>query len=223
MNSGVYVRGNNYSENKFDYYGIVEEVFEVEYIRHENHVVLFKYHWFDPIRGVRVDTRYDIIEVNHKSRLNAYEPFILVNQSQQVYYTKYPTSRSKDRNDWWVFCKVKAKLCPVEVYNDTSIEASSNNDSYYQDEEASISYVSPSSNDLDEDIILSDHDYTKEIDAREVCIYGDDSDDEDVEGEREEDYNDDIDFDELEHDTRETEDTESNFDSSSDDEMDVDD
>ena len=118
---------------------------------------------------------------------------------------------------------MKAKLYPAEVYDDTSIKASSNNDSYYQDEEASISYVSHSSNDFDEDIVLSDHNHTEEIDVREVRIYGDDSDDEDVEGEREEDYNDNIDFDELEHDTRETEDTESNFDSSSDEEMDVDD
>ena len=62
--------------------------------------------------------------------MNAYDPFILVNLSQQVYYTKYPTSRNKDKNDWWIVCKVKAKLYPVEVYEDESIQASLNDDSY---------------------------------------------------------------------------------------------
>lgn len=221
MNSGVCVRGNNYGENELDYYGIVHEVLEVEYVGHKNHVVLFKCHWFDPVRGVRVDARYDIVEVNHKSRLNAYEPFILANQSQQVYYTKYPTSRSKDRNDWWVVCKVKAKLYLAEVYDDESIEARSNDANYYQDEEARVSYIPPHlNNDLNDVLILSDHNHAEEIDAREVNIYVDDNNDEDVEREKEEDYNDDNDFDDLEDDTREIEDAEPNFDSSSDDDDD---
>ena len=76
-NSGICVWGNNYNENELDYYGIVEEVLELDYIGHRNHVVIFKCHWFDHLQGVRTDKKYNIADVNHKSKLSMYEPFIL--------------------------------------------------------------------------------------------------------------------------------------------------
>ena len=47
MNSGVCVKGNTYNENKRDYYGIIEEILELQYLGDDNHIFLFKCHWFD--------------------------------------------------------------------------------------------------------------------------------------------------------------------------------
>ncbi|KAK6793959.1 hypothetical protein RDI58_007412 [Solanum bulbocastanum] len=38
----------------------------------------------------------------------AYEPFVLAEQAQQVYFAKYPSKR-KDSIDWWAVCKIKAR------------------------------------------------------------------------------------------------------------------
>ena len=56
-------------------------------------------------------------------------------------------------------------------------------------------------NDLDEVLILSDHDHAEEIDTREVLIYVDDNDERDVKSEKKEDHDDENDFGKLEDDT----------------------
>ena len=72
--------------------------------------MLFKCEWFDPTLniGTRVHPRYNIVEVNKRKRLNVYEPFILGMQAMQVYFCKYPSLR-RDKIDWLVVCKVKAR------------------------------------------------------------------------------------------------------------------
>ena len=48
MNSGVCIKGSNYSAEESDYYGQLSEVVELEYPGLENNrIVLFKCEWFD--------------------------------------------------------------------------------------------------------------------------------------------------------------------------------
>ena len=84
MNSGVCIKGSNYSANESDYYGQLSEVVELEYPGLKNNrIVLFKCEWFDPTRnvGAKIHSDYKLVDVNHKRRFNRYEPFIMAVQA----------------------------------------------------------------------------------------------------------------------------------------------
>ena len=115
MNSGVCIKGINYNDHESDYYGILEEVLELEYHNSSTkrtRIVLFKCDWFDPQlgRGFRVHNQYGLVEVHSKKRFSKYEPFILAQQAQQVYYAEYPSKRLRtQRNEkvliGWLFVR----------------------------------------------------------------------------------------------------------------------
>ncbi|XP_031131722.1 uncharacterized protein LOC116033108 [Ipomoea triloba] len=115
MNSGVCIKGINYSIDESDYYGRLVEVVQVEYPSLPvKRTILFKCEWFDPTTvGMKVHSQYKLVEVNHKHRFNRYEPFVLAMQAAQVYYCTYPSLR-RDKLDWWAVCKIKARS-EVEV------------------------------------------------------------------------------------------------------------
>ena len=49
MNSGVCIKGTNYSENSCNYYGQLKEILELKYPGYPfKRMVLFKCDWFDP-------------------------------------------------------------------------------------------------------------------------------------------------------------------------------
>ncbi|KAF7823921.1 pheromone-processing carboxypeptidase KEX1-like [Senna tora] len=58
--------------------------------------------------GCKVHPRYGIIEINRKKHFSKYEPFVLTQQSQQVYFAEY-ASKKRDRADWLVVCKIKSR------------------------------------------------------------------------------------------------------------------
>nr|GLL40098.1 uncharacterized protein LOC109179592 [Ipomoea trifida] len=91
MNSGVCIKGINYSVDESDYYGRLVEVVQVEYPGLPiTRIILFKCEWFDPTSvGMKVHPKYKLVEVNHKRRFNRY--------------------------DWWAVCKIKARS-NVEVH-----------------------------------------------------------------------------------------------------------
>ena len=69
INSGVCIKGQNYSHNADDWYGQLREVVEVEYLNWLiKRTVLFMCDWFDPTpnRGIRVHEQYNIVEINHR-------------------------------------------------------------------------------------------------------------------------------------------------------------
>ncbi|RDX90084.1 hypothetical protein CR513_28091, partial [Mucuna pruriens] len=135
MNSGVCVRGNIYGENDLDYYGIIEEILELSYLGSQNKVFLLQCQWFDPINGVNVDERFGLVDVNPKSKLHSYEPFVLAPQAQQVYYTMYPQKRDRVKGEWWAACKVRRKLFIAETINDEHDELNElDANDYYQDD-----------------------------------------------------------------------------------------
>ncbi|KAK1369544.1 hypothetical protein POM88_035636 [Heracleum sosnowskyi] len=111
FNSGVCIKGSNYSETSNDYFGILDEILIIEYPRLPiKKTALFKCEWFDPTInvGTRVHQRYNIVEINRRKRLSVYEPFILAMQATQVYFCNYPSLR-RDKVDWLVVCKIKAR------------------------------------------------------------------------------------------------------------------
>ena len=57
---------------------------------------------------MKVHKQYFFVDVNQKRKLSKDEPFILAMQAAQVYYVPYPSLR-KDKSDWLVVCKVKAR------------------------------------------------------------------------------------------------------------------
>nr|GMD54464.1 uncharacterized protein LOC109179592 [Ipomoea batatas] len=91
MNSGVCIKGINYSVDESDYYGRLVEVVQVEYPGLPiKRIILFKCEWFDPTSvSMKVHPMYKLVEVNHKRRFNRY--------------------------DWWAVCKIKARS-NVEVH-----------------------------------------------------------------------------------------------------------
>nr|GMD61463.1 uncharacterized protein LOC109179592 [Ipomoea batatas] len=115
MNSGVCIKGINYSIDESDYYGRLVEVVQIEYPGLPvKRTILFKCEWFDPTNvGMKVHSQYKLVEVNHKRRFNRYEPFVLAVQACQVYYCTYPSLR-RDKLDWWAVCEIKARS-KVEV------------------------------------------------------------------------------------------------------------
>lgn len=110
-NSGVCIKGTNYSETESDYYGRLSEILQLEYPGLPiKRTVLFKCEWFDPTNnvGMKVHKQYGLVDINHRRKLNKYEPFILAMQAAQVYYVPYPSSR-RDKSDWLAVFKVKAR------------------------------------------------------------------------------------------------------------------
>ncbi|GKC92947.1 G-patch and R3H domain-containing protein [Tanacetum coccineum] len=71
-------------------------------------VTLFKCHWFDNERGIKVDGKRGLVDINIKSKLGGNDPFMLAEQAQQVYYTTYPV-RKISRIEWLGVCKTIAR------------------------------------------------------------------------------------------------------------------
>ena len=110
-NFGVCTRGFVYGQPEDDYYGILKEVFQLEYPGLPlKKLVLFNYEWFDstPRLGTRIHKQYGIFEIRSTRRYNQYDPFILASQAHKVYYTPY-LCRQRNLVDWWVVIQTKAR------------------------------------------------------------------------------------------------------------------
>ncbi|XP_076884540.1 uncharacterized protein LOC143533746 [Bidens hawaiensis] len=106
QNSGVCVKGATYNEHEIDYYGLLDEILELEYHSTIGRcvVVLFRCTWFDPVRGVRVDPKTHMVDVKPTATGCIDDPFILASQAQQVYYTSYPL-KAKELKGWLAVVK----------------------------------------------------------------------------------------------------------------------
>ncbi|KAL0434254.1 UNVERIFIED_CONTAM: hypothetical protein Slati_2759700 [Sesamum latifolium] len=92
-----------------DFYGILEEVIQLDYpLIPKMQIVLFKYCWVDPVRGMKVHPRYHLVDVNFKKVYQKNELFILAQQVIQVYYIEHP-SMKRDKVDWMAVYKIKAR------------------------------------------------------------------------------------------------------------------
>ncbi|KAL0430524.1 UNVERIFIED_CONTAM: hypothetical protein Sradi_0678400 [Sesamum radiatum] len=153
-------------EYEVDYYGILEEVTELEYYGIRRGVVLFKCHWYDTSdKGLKWHMS-GLVEINHRLKLKSNEPFILASQAQQVYFTNFPSMR-RERRDWWAVCKVKA----TGKFDVPTVEGQDENteqrlDIAFQEEEASDAHPIMIEADIDEINIVPDG-VVEEVDANE--------------------------------------------------------
>lgn len=109
----VYIAGTCYNEMCGNYYGKLEEVLKLTY-RNGHHIMLFKCHWFDSTRNVKVD-KHRMTIINVKSQLNAEDVFVLASQAAQVYYASNITNQS---SPWYTV--VTTKLPPPSLDETTS-------------------------------------------------------------------------------------------------------
>jgi hypothetical protein len=91
-NHSVCVKSGENVNSSVDYYGVLNEVIEVQFpSKSVLSVVLFKYDWFDPTpnRGTRVHPQYKLVDVNSNRSDPKFDPFVLAWQAQQVYFATY--------------------------------------------------------------------------------------------------------------------------------------
>lgn len=87
QNSGVVVKGSH-GENMIDFYGILQEVLELEYLGENKRVLVFKCDWFrvDDQNGLRIDKESKVTSINASRRWYQDQPYILASQAKQVFY-----------------------------------------------------------------------------------------------------------------------------------------
>lgn len=86
QNSGVVVQGHG--ENIIDFYGILQEVLEIEYLGENKRVLVFKCDWFmvGDKKGLRIDKESKVRSVNTSKKWYIDQPYILASQAKQVFY-----------------------------------------------------------------------------------------------------------------------------------------
>ncbi|KAL0427832.1 UNVERIFIED_CONTAM: hypothetical protein Slati_2958000 [Sesamum latifolium] len=109
MNYGVSIKSSSYTDTDSDFYGILEEIIQLDYPLIPNmQIVLFKCHWVDPFRGMNVRPHYHLVDVNFKKVYQKNKSFILAQQAVQDYYMEYPNMK-RDKVDWKAVYKNKAR------------------------------------------------------------------------------------------------------------------
>ena len=65
--------------------------------------------------------QYKLVKINHVRKYPKYDPFVLIGQAQQVYFTSY-SSITSDKNAWWAFFKVKVRSTIEALVNDMAFK-----------------------------------------------------------------------------------------------------
>ncbi|WRX10358.1 protein of unknown function DUF4216 - like 1 [Theobroma cacao] len=157
MNSGVCIKGSFHNDHERDFYGILVDIIELEYFGMGNRVVLFKCHYFDIEKGIKVDPLHGLVEIKYNSILATNEPFVLVAQAHQVYYSSYPSTK-RNRYDWWAIFKTKARSrFHIHSGGDRENETDLNEEVYQ--EAVSTLITSRPSEELSDFIVLASGDY----------------------------------------------------------------
>ncbi|XP_038687458.1 uncharacterized protein LOC119986835 [Tripterygium wilfordii] len=143
INSGVCIRGTDYGQSENDYYGVLKEIVQLELTGLPiKKIVLFNCEWFDPTpnRGVRIHKHNGLVEVKHRGRYNKFDPFIIAQQAEQVYFAPYPEG-IRDRQDWLAVIKTKARHTITGQSNQV--------DDAFQDDEVPVEPVRLDTDQLD--------------------------------------------------------------------------
>jgi hypothetical protein len=106
-NYRVCVKGGEIENNGVDYYEVLKEVIEVQFASHPVLSVV-QCDWFGPTlnRGMSLHPQYKLVDVNSKRSYPGFDPFVLAQQAQQVYYATYPGTKSP-KSDWMALFKIK--------------------------------------------------------------------------------------------------------------------
>ncbi|KAL6523518.1 hypothetical protein OROGR_017121 [Orobanche gracilis] len=87
QHSGVVVPGS-YGNNMIDYYGVLQDVLELEYLGDGKRVLVFKCDWFklDGPLGCQVDKECGLTSINVSRKWYMDQPYVLASQVRQVFY-----------------------------------------------------------------------------------------------------------------------------------------
>lgn len=173
INCGVCVKADDQGADENYYYGIVKEIVQVEYPGEPTkQIVLFNCEWFDAVinHGVKVQSKYGIVEVHHRRRHAEYDPFICATNAIQVYYVPYP-EKIKEKVDWWVVIKTKPRGTVDDRY---TLEIA------YQDSTTNVDFVT---NDELLDHLRDEEGESDEVEMNVVDDVGENDEDEEEEDE----------------------------------------
>ncbi|XP_058733815.1 uncharacterized protein LOC131605484 [Vicia villosa] len=174
-NHNVCVRGGQFDSLENDYYGVLNDIVELEYTGHPTKkVVLFQCDWFDPSsQGTKMDD-YGNVEIKKSRRYQNYDPFVLSQQADQVYFTSFP----EGQQGWLGVIKTKARST-IQSMEKNKHETT---DAYQDDDVHQIPIVI--SND-DDDFHQCHEDEDEDEDEDEEEEEGDEKDEEEEEEEEE--------------------------------------
>lgn len=134
QNSGVVVKGEH-GNNVIDYYGVLQDVIEVEYLGANNRVLIFQCDWFNlnDSNGMRCDTECELVSVNKSRKWYVDDPYILASQARQVFYA----IDLRHGGNWHVVHHIS----PRALYDVPEHEGASEVEEVYQEEEPTINLV----------------------------------------------------------------------------------
>ena len=138
-NSGVCIKGSYFGTMEEDYYGVLDEILELEYSgTTTKRTVVFNCTWFQTISqgGTRIHLQLKIVDVNKTRKMRTPDRYVLAQQATQVYYLQYPYVRRSD-SDWLAVCKVKSRV--VVEYGES--EEIPGGEDAYQDNNATGHHV----------------------------------------------------------------------------------
>ncbi|CAH9126562.1 unnamed protein product [Cuscuta epithymum] len=125
VNNGLCVPTIGYDNSESNFFGVLHDILEFEMPSAGKNLtcVLFSCKWVDPTRGVRKNSKYNMIDVNHSRVYRKNEPFILAQQATQVYYAEYPSIR-RTQNPWVCACAVRpSKIVSQTQHKDVDLDA----------------------------------------------------------------------------------------------------
>ncbi|CAM8926508.1 unnamed protein product [Rhodiola kirilowii] len=114
VNSNVYVKGTE----DIHYYRVIEEIIHMRCrTNHRLNVVLFKCRWYDP-QFVKSYPSNGIVILNTHRPYSHYDPYILAQQTVQVYYVMFLGLAEQSNQGWVAVCPVKpTNAIDMEVAN----------------------------------------------------------------------------------------------------------
>lgn len=160
QNSGIVVQGDH-GENIIDFYGILQEVLEVEYLGENKRVLVFKCDWFrvGDGNGLQIDKESGVTSVNMSRKWYTDQPYILASQAKQVFYAR----DLKLGNNWHVV----QRSTPRTLY-DVPVQI----EEVYQEQEPHIDLIVDLTMHFDQPSLTRG---TVPLELVDVSIIGDDS------------------------------------------------
>nr|GMD99064.1 uncharacterized protein LOC109169448 [Ipomoea batatas] len=121
QNSGIVVQGNH-GDELIDFYGVLNEVIELEYIK-DHRIVLFKCDWFDIGKRSYIQHDGSCTSIKISNFWYKNDPYVLAYQAKQVFYLNDP----KLGSSWRVVQQFQHR----HIFEENEID----NDVVYQDNE----------------------------------------------------------------------------------------
>ncbi|KAL0325547.1 UNVERIFIED_CONTAM: hypothetical protein Sradi_5124000 [Sesamum radiatum] len=136
QNSGVVVEGEH-NKKIIDFYGVVKDIIEVDYLQGAKRVLIFKCDWWNlnDRSGIQMDRNSNITSVNVSKTWYDDQPFVLAYQVRQAFYLQ----DLKLGKNWHIVEKTQPRGT-YEIPNQKHIEPNDLEDPY-QEEEPEEAYL----------------------------------------------------------------------------------